>query len=126
MTDNATPNLPSRSYTQSIEFYAKLGFETSWHDQNWLIMKRGNLCLEFFHYPDIDPATSSFSCCLRLDDLNAFYEVCVASGIPETHSGWPRIHPPKVEHSGMTIGYLVDGDGTLLRLVQNPADAERV
>ncbi len=120
MADHATPNLPSRDYAGTIDFYAKLGFETAWHDQNWLILERGGLCLEFFRYPDLDPASSSFGCCLRLDDLDGFYAICRAADIPETTEGWPRLHPPKREHSGMTIGYLVDLDGTLLRLVQNP------
>lgn len=83
-------------------------------------MERGDLCIEFFQYPDLDPAVSSFSCCLRLDDVNAFFLDCVTAGVPEKSTGWPRIHEPKLELSGMTIGYLVDLDGTLLRLVQNP------
>ena len=37
-----------------------------------------------------------------------------------THLGRPRLHPPRIEESGMRIGYLVDADGNLLRLVQNP------
>lgn len=119
MADQATPNLPSRNYDQTIIFYAQLGFETSWHDDGWLIMERGDLCLEFFRYSDLEPSASSFSCCLRLDDLQAFFEVCEDAGIPEQSTGWPRIHAPNLDHSGLTIGYLVDLDGTLLRLVQN-------
>lgn len=120
MSDHATPNLPSRDHTNTIDFYGRLGFETSWHDSNWLILERGGLCLEFFRYPDLDAAQSSFSCCLRLDDVYAFYRICLDAGIPEKTTGWPRIHPPKREHSGMIVRYLVDLDGTLLRLVQNP------
>jgi catechol 2,3-dioxygenase-like lactoylglutathione lyase family enzyme len=123
MADHATPNLPSRDYANTIKFYSKLGFETSWHDENWLIIERGGLCLEFFRYPDLDPSQSSFSCCLRLDDLSQFYADCLSAGIEDKRQGWPRIHPPKLEHSGMTIAYLVDPDGTLLRLVQNPESA---
>lgn len=119
MADRATPNLPSRDYDKTIEFYARLGFEKGWHDNNWLILKRGGLTLEFFVYPDLDPAQSSFSCCLRLDDVQGFHRACVDADVPEQSTGWPRIHAPKLEHSGMTIGYLVDLDGTLLRLVQN-------
>lgn len=119
MADHATPNLPSRSYAKTIEFYSTLGFGTSWHDSNWLILERDGLCLEFFRYPDLDPAESSFGCCLRLDDLAGFCAQCELAGIPETDKGWPRLHPPKQEHSGMTIAYLVDPDGSLLRLVQN-------
>ncbi len=120
MGDHATPNLPSRDYAQTVRFYEQLGFETSWHDSNWLILDRGDICLEFFRYPDLNPAESSFSCCLRLDDVHTFYKTCLAAGIAESTSGWPRLHAPKLEHSGMIIGYLVDIDGTLLRLVQNP------
>jgi hypothetical protein len=55
-----------------------------------------------------------------LDDLDSFYSICTTAGIDEKSSGWPRLHPPKFEHSGMKIAYLVDPDGSLLRLVQNP------
>ena len=84
-----------------------------------MILTRGTLTLEFFPYPDLDPAASSFGCCLRLDDLDAFYEVCKAAGLPEQCWGAPRLHPPTVESSGLRIGALIDPDGTLLRLIQN-------
>lgn len=119
MADHATPNLPSRDYEKTIEFYIKVGFEKGWHDDGWLILNRGGLMLEFFRYPDLDPAQSSFGCCLRMDDVHGFYRACLDAGVPEQSTGWPRVHAPKLEHSGMTIGYLVDPDGTLLRLVQN-------
>ena len=32
----------------------------------------------------------------------------------------PQIHPPKREASGLRIGALIDPDGTLVRLIQNP------
>ena len=44
---------------------------------------------------------------------------CLTAEIPDTRSGWPRIHPPRREASGLDIAYLIDPDGTLLRLVQN-------
>ena len=75
-----------------------------------------------FPFPDVDPASSSFGCCLRLDDLEAFFADCVAAGLPVTDRGWPRLHRPAVEGSGLRIGYLVDLDGSLLRLVANPPD----
>lgn len=117
--NHATPNLPSRDFEATSQFYAKLGFVQGWRDRGWMILLRDGLQLEFFPYPDLDPASSSFSCCLRLDDLDGLYQTCVDAGIPEQHMGWPRLHPPKVEHSGLTIAYLVDPDGTLVRLVQN-------
>ena len=117
--DHATPNLPARDFEATSLFYAALGFSEGWRDCGWMILKRGGLTLEFFPFPDLDPLTSAFGSCLRLDDLEAFYAVCVAAGVPEQHHGQPRITPPRREASGMTIAYLVDPDGSLLRLIQN-------
>ena len=118
--DHATPNLPSRDFEATSQFYAKFGFTQGWRDRGWMIVKRGGLTLEFFPYPDLDPLESSFGCCLRLDDLQAFYSICREAGIPETRSGAPRLQPAREEASGLTIAYMVDPDGSLLRLVQNP------
>ena len=117
--DRATPNLPARDFGATSDFYAALGFAEGWRDGGWMILKRGDLTLEFFPFPDLDPLASSFSCCLRLDDLDAFHAACVAAGVPVQHHGQPRITPPRREASGLTIAYMVDPDGTLLRLIQN-------
>jgi len=119
MTDHATPNLPARDFEATAEFYRQLGFEERYRDTGWMILERGDLKLEFFPFPDLDPCESSFGSCLRLDDVHAFYDGCKAAGLPEAHAGIPRIAPPRVEHWGGTVGYMVDPDGTLLRLVQN-------
>ncbi len=117
--DHATPNLPSRDFEKTSVFYAALGFEQGWRDVGWMILRRGGLTLEFFPFPDLDPLTSSFGACLRVDDLDGVYRACRAAGIPEQCWGQPRLHPPKLEASGKTIAYLVDPDGSLLRLIQN-------
>lgn len=84
-----------------------------------MILTRGGIQLEFFPHPELDPATSWFSCCLRLDDLDGFYAACLAANIPEAGRGAPRLHKPALEDSGLRIGALVDPDGTLIRLIQN-------
>jgi hypothetical protein len=117
--DHATPNLPSRDFEATSRFFAKLGFGETWRDRGWMILKRDGLALEFFPYPDLDPLESSFGCCLRLDDLASFYATCLDAGIPESCEGHPRLQAPRLEDSGLTIGYMIDPDGTLLRLVQN-------
>ena len=123
MTDHATPNLPARDFEATAGFYARLGFKQDYCSQGWMILSRGpkdnRATLEFFPYPDLDPYQSSFSCCLRLDDLPAMMRAIQASGVPEACAGIPRYHPAAREHSGLTIAYLVDPDGTLLRLIQN-------
>jgi len=119
MADHSTPNLPARDFEATSRFYASLGFAESWRDTGWMILRRGGLTLEFFPYPDLDPSQSSFGCCLRLDELQRFYDACLATGLREAESGIPRLAPPRLEHSGLRIAYLVDIDGSLLRLVQN-------
>jgi hypothetical protein len=119
MNDRATPNLPSRDFETTSRFFAALGFVETWRDAGWMILKRGDLELEFFPFADLDPATSSFGACLRLDDLDAFYATCKAAGIAEGARGWPRLHPPRTEAWGGRVGALVDPDCSLLRLIQN-------
>jgi catechol 2,3-dioxygenase-like lactoylglutathione lyase family enzyme len=123
MTDHATPNLPARNFAATSAFYAKLGFEEDYRSVGWMILSRGpkdgGVTLEFFPYPDLDPYQSSFSCCLRLDDLPAMMAQVEASGVPDARQGIPRYHPAAPDPSGLTIAYLIDPDGTLLRLIQN-------
>ena len=120
MTDSATPNLPSRDFATTSEFYARLGFTQAYKDDGWMILTRDRVMVEFFPFPDLDPATSSFGCCLRLDDVDSFYVACLAAGLPESDQGFPRLHPPRIEESGLRIGALIDPEGSLLRLVENP------
>lgn len=120
MADRSTPNLPSRSFEATSEFYRRLGFSETWRSDQWMILDRGGVTLEFFPFPDLDPATSSFGCCLRLDDVQAFFDVMVHAGVEEKAIGWPRAHRPRLETWGGTVGALIDEDGTLLRLVQEP------
>lgn len=117
--DHATPNLPSRDFEITSQFYGKLGFQEGWRDDGWMILKRSDITLEFFPHAELRPEESWFSCCLRLDDLREFYQLCVAAGLPETCWGQPRLHSPEEEDSGLTIGALIDPDGTLIRLIQN-------
>ncbi len=92
--DYATPNLPSRDCEATSQFFASLGFQEGWRDGGWMILTRGGIQLEFFPHPELDPATSWFSCCLRLDDLDEFYAACLAANVPEAREGAPRLHSP--------------------------------
>lgn len=122
MSDHATPNLPSREFLKTERFYSKLGFRASYRSGHWLILQRGGAQLEFFPWPDLDPLQNSHGCCIRLDDLNGMVEQVRAAGVAEQRTGIPRLVPPQRDISGLTIAYLVDPDGTLLKLVQNPVE----
>jgi catechol 2,3-dioxygenase-like lactoylglutathione lyase family enzyme len=119
MPDTATPNLPARDFATTSAFYRRLGFSEAFRDEGWMILTRGEVMLEFFPFPRLDPAESSFGCCLRLDDVDGFYGVCIAAGLPESDTGFPRLHPLR-EESGLRIGALLDPEGSLLRLIGNP------
>lgn len=120
MSDLATPNLPSRDFVKTLEFYRALGFSERWRDDHWMILERGPLLLEFFPHPDLDPATSWFSCCFRLDDVDAFFQTILDAGVPEAATGWPRAHRPRREDWGGRVGALIDLDGSLIRLIRVP------
>jgi catechol 2,3-dioxygenase-like lactoylglutathione lyase family enzyme len=119
MADLATPNLPSRDLEATSRFYQELGFVEHMRDEGWMILSRERLMLEFFLIRELDPLTSAFSCCLRLDDLDSFYAACRATGLMENTTGQPRLHPLRTESWGGRVAALIDPDGTLLRLIQN-------
>ncbi len=122
MPDRATPNLPSRNLLKTELFYSKLGFRASYRSGHWLILQRGGVQFEFFPWPDLDPKENSHSCCVRLDDLDAMVAQAGEAGVPNARTGIPRMVPPTRDISGLTIAYMVDPDGSLLRLVQNPPE----
>ena len=119
MADRATPNLPSRDLNATCEFYRRIGFVESFHDDGWLILDLGAIQLEFFPFPKLDPGASSFSCCLRIADLDGFYATLLQAGIPEKNTGWPRLHPVVQQPWGQRSGALLDLDCTLLRLIED-------
>ncbi len=84
-----------------------------------MILMRGDLKLEFYRDPNVDPLATAAGSCLRLDDLDGFYAACRAAGLPEQCFGQPRLHAPRVESWGGRVGAMIDPDGNLLRLIQN-------
>ena len=119
MTDHAVPNLPSRDFTQTVDFYGGFGFTETHRDDARLLLRRAGVQLEFFRYADLDPTDSSFMCTLRVDDLDGWYRGILESGVPEKNAGHPRLHPARIESWGGRVAFLVDVDGTQLNLVQN-------
>lgn len=119
--DRALPNLPSSDFDATQRFYAGFGFRATFRDDGWMILQRGDVEIEFFPYPDVDPLTSSHRCTIRVDDLHELWGAIHAAGVPVVDTGRPRLHEPRVESSGLRIGYLVDTDGSQLALIQNEA-----
>lgn len=119
MTDRAVPNLPSRNFDDTIAFYGGFGFELDYRDDGWLILRRGDLQLEFFPFANLVPEESSFMCSIRVDDVDELYGQIRAAGVAEKSVGTPRLHPVQMQAWGQRVGYLVDLDGTQLQLIEN-------
>ena len=119
MTDRAVPNLPSRDFDDTIAFYGMFGFESVSLDAGWLILRRGELELEFFPFPDLVPPESAFQCSVRVDDVDELYRQIVAAGVVEASVGAPRLHPVRMQPWGQRVGFLIDLDGTQLHLIEN-------
>jgi catechol 2,3-dioxygenase-like lactoylglutathione lyase family enzyme len=128
MTDHAVPNLPSRDLDDTIAFYGGFGFEPAYRDGGWLILRRGELQLEFFLFPDLVPEESSFMCSVRVDDIDDLYRQIEDAGVVERSVGSPRLLPVRLQSWGQRAGFLVDPDGTQLNLIENVArhDSDRV
>ena len=63
---------------------------------------------------------SSFGCCLRMDDVDTFYRLCVEAGLPEATTGFPGFIRRASKSQACASARSTDPDGTLLRLIGNP------
>ena len=120
MVDRAVPVLPSRDLTATRDFYGTFGFSAAYEASDYLILRRGDLQLEFFPHPDLVPWGSDHMCSIRVADLDALWNAIRAAGVVVTNTGFPRLHAPRVESWGGRVGFLVDIDGTQLNLVEEP------
>ncbi|WP_370336116.1 bleomycin resistance protein [Parvularcula marina] len=116
MASRVTANLPSADFDRTEEFYGKLGFTRGYRDEGWMILANGPYEIEFFPM-NIDPASSWFSACLRTDDLDGLYETFSAAGLPQDDKAIPRIGEPVAEPHGIRLFYMLDPDGSLIRVI---------
>lgn len=119
MGDRAIPNLPSRDFDVTTAFYRGFGFDVEHRDEGWLILRRGELQLEFFPFPGLVPESSSFMCSIRVDDVDELYRQISVAGVEEKTVGAPRLHPVRPQPWGQRAGFLIDPDGTQVNLIQN-------
>ena len=117
--DRITANLPSRDFAATERFYAALGFQNAFRDTGWMILTRGKLEVEFFPWPDLDPRESSASACVRVDDLDGLLAEWRTTTLTNDPRAIPRL-TGIVKHPRVPRMFaLVDGDGSLLRVLEN-------
>lgn len=117
--DRITANLPSRDFAATAGFYGRLGFAETFRDDGWMILRRGDLLLEFFPHPDLDPRESRFSACVRVDDVDALHGDWATAGIAVDDHSIPRLTGFFTPGAAPRMFALVDPDGSLLRCMGN-------
>jgi catechol 2,3-dioxygenase-like lactoylglutathione lyase family enzyme len=118
------PILPSSDLASTTAFYERLGFEQTGLWPSYLILRRGDVGVHFFHASDLDPWTSIAGCYVYVDDADALYAEYAALGLPG--EGIPRLHgPPHDSDYAMREFAVVDPDGNLLRIGSRLGEAER-
>lgn len=117
MPDRITANLPSRDFDATEAFYAKLGFRTAWKDKGWMILTCGDTQVEFFSHPQLNPADSWFSACLRSTDVDGLHERFSNAGLPTDPEGIPRLTDFFRPENAPRMFALVDPDGSLWRVI---------
>ena len=113
MTDRVTANLPAIDFDETERFYAALGFVRDFRNEEWMILCRGPLEIEFFPHPELKPSESWFSACVRIDDVDALHQAWSPLGLPD--QGVPRLTPPCDQPFGLRMFALIDCNGSLLR-----------
>jgi catechol 2,3-dioxygenase-like lactoylglutathione lyase family enzyme len=110
------PILPSRDLEATSAFYERLGFSRSglWPAQ-YLIVRRWDIGLHFFHWEELDPWSSIAGCYLYVDDTEALHAEFTGLDLPG--KGIPHLHgAPEVTDYGLREFAVVDPDGNLLRI----------
>ena len=114
--DIAIPTLPGRSLPATLAFYRRLGFDGEIVGDSYAILTRGDVEIHFFSHPDLDPATSSAGCYVRVGDVDSLYRAFESSQLPRW--GIPRMDLLGNKPWGMREFAVVDEDGNLLRIGQ--------
>jgi catechol 2,3-dioxygenase-like lactoylglutathione lyase family enzyme len=118
-TGQITANLPSRDFDATEEFYATLGFRTDFRNEDWMILSRDGMMVEFFPHPDLDPGQSFFSACLRLPEIDGLHaDWRAATGLAGSRDAIPRLTDPFKLADAPRMFALVDPDGSLWRVLE--------
>ena len=113
----AIPILPSRSLSDTLAFYRRLGFDGVIHGHgDYAIVMRGTVELHFFTHRELRPAESSAMCYIRVSDVESIYRAFALAELPRR--GIPRQDALNDKPWGMREFAIVDPDGNLIRIGQ--------
>ncbi|MEG2299532.1 MAG: bleomycin resistance protein [Acinetobacter sp.] len=110
-----TANLPAIDLACTASFYQSLGFDLVYQSAEWMIIRLGEMTLEFFHHPHLDPNSSWHSACIRVAEIQPYYEY------------WSKVNWSLWETARMTDIQdfdeirqfcIIDPNGSLLRCIE--------
>lgn len=114
-----TANLPSRDFDKTEAFYRRLGFETRFRNDGWMILCWRDQPVEFFPHPELDRRQSWFSACLRLPEIDKLHEEWSKLGLPNDKTSIPRLTAPfELGGDVPRMFALIDPDGSLWRVLE--------
>lgn len=115
--DIAIPLLPSRSLSDTLAFFRRLGFDGVIHGfGDYAILTWGTVELHFFTHRELIPAESSAMCYIRVSDVENISRTFALAELPR--KGIPRMDALEDKPWGMREFAIVDPDGNLLRIGQ--------
>ena len=116
--DIAIPILPSRSVSDTLAFFKRLGFDGKicGDGDSYAILTRGTLEIHFFTHHELRPTESWAGCYLRVLDVEKIYRAFTMAELPQ--KGIPRLDVLEDKPWGMREFAIVDPDGNLLRIGQ--------
>lgn len=108
-------NLPAVDFDQTALFYQGLGFSLEYQSAEWMILKLGAMVLEFFHHPTLEVHHSWYSACIRVPDIESYYQYWSAFN-------WALWEPAKMtgiqDSAEIRQFCMIDINGSLLRCIQ--------
>jgi catechol 2,3-dioxygenase-like lactoylglutathione lyase family enzyme len=114
------PILPARDLDETRAFYERLGFQAPgwWPTEfgGYAILRRGDLSMHFFLFPDISSDQNYAQCYWRVKDVDALYAEFAGAGLPR--QGTPRLEPVEDREWGMREFSIIDPNGNLVRVGQ--------
>ena len=116
--DLAIPMLPSRSVSDTLEFFRRLGFDGKicGDGDSYAILTRGTIELHFFTHNELRPDESCAGCYIRVLDVESVYRSFALAQLPR--KGIPRLDAIADKPWEMREFAIVDPDGNLLRIGQ--------
>ena len=114
------PILPAHDLATTREFYESLGFKAGYRDDDYDILRRGDLVVHLERHAGLAPAANHTSCYWRVTDADRLYREFATLGLPP--EGLPHLTEPCDEPWGMREFTLKDPAGNLIRVGHELAD----